>query len=63
MRIHFQGLEIRTLSVRFRLGAPEFIESKFSAQDNAFRVVAWNSVDYHGFEWTTETADFRSAYY
>lgn len=24
-------------------------------------MVAWTSAVYHGFEWTTETADFRSA--
>ena len=35
--------------------------SRFLDQDSAFGVVAWTSVAYHGFEWTTETADFRSA--
>ena len=36
--------------------------SRFTDQDSAFRVVAWTSAAYNGFEWTTETVDFRSAY-
>ncbi|AMY51844.1 hypothetical protein A3L23_00483 [Rhodococcoides fascians D188] len=35
--------------------------SRILTQDSAFRVVAWTSAAYHGFERTTETADFRSA--
>ena len=35
--------------------------SGFLDPDSAFGVVAWTSTSYHGFEWTTETADFRSA--
>ncbi|MBY4111770.1 hypothetical protein HQO82_22655 [Rhodococcus fascians] len=45
------------MSVRVRLGALESNGFAFLNQDSAFWVVAWTLVAYHGFEWTTETAD------
>ncbi len=62
MQIQVRGLKIRTVSVRVRLGAPGSIWIQISGSGQCFRVVAWTSVASHRSEWTTETADFRSAY-